>query len=131
MALSSLPLCGVASAATDPVVTRSFIQLNNSFTSLSQQWWDDELGAMKDVGMDTLVIQYVGFGSTYFYPSSVPGVNGSETDTIGRVLQAADTLGMNVFLGLQLNSDGFDLNQNLTRGAATLTELNSRYGSHA
>lgn len=130
LALSSLPLCGVASAATDPVVTGSFIQLNNGFTSLSQQWWDDELRAMQDVGMDTLVIQFVGVGSTYFYPSSVPGVNGSGTDTIERVLQAADTLGIDVFLGLQLNSSGFNLNQSLTRGAATLTELNSRYGSH-
>jgi Domain of unknown function (DUF4434) len=126
-----LPLCGVASAATAPVVTGGFIQLNNGFTSFSQQWWDAELGAMKDVGMDTLVIQFVGVGSTYFYPSTVPGVNGSGTDTIGRVLQAADTLGMGVYLGLQLDTGGFNLSQNLTQGAATLTELNALYGSRA
>jgi len=126
-----LPLCGVATAATAPVVTGAFIQLNNGFTSLGQQWWDAELGAMNDIGMDTLVIQNVGVGSNYYYPSSVPGVNGTVTDTIEHALLAADALGMGVFLGLQANSGGFNLNQNLTQGAATLTELNSRYGSHA
>ncbi|MEZ6191607.1 MAG: DUF4434 domain-containing protein [Phycisphaerales bacterium] len=118
------------SAATDPIVTGAFIQLNGGITSNSQQWWDNELRAMHDIGMDTVVLQYVGYGASYYYPSSLPGVSGSGTDAVGRVMQAADTLGMDVYLGLQLNTGSFNLNQSLTRGLATLAELDSRYGGH-
>ena len=121
--------CASVSAATAPAVTGAFVQFNGS--AHSQNWWDTELGAMHDIGMDTLVLQYVGYGNSYYYPTSVPGVSGSGTDTVGRILQAADTLGMDVYVGLQLNTGSFDLNQNLARGAATLSELNTQYGSHA
>jgi len=90
---------------------------------------------MSAVGMDTVIIQYVAFNNSYFYPTSIPGATPSGTDSIERILDAADANNMDVFLGVQLDSaqfaGTFDLTANLAQGSATLSELQTRYGAYA
>lgn len=117
-----------------PVVTGAFIQLNETSASAEKTWWQGQLAAMKAVGMDTVIIQYVGYGDQYFYPTNVEGAVPTEIDSLEHILSAADETQIQVFVGLQLNNEfwggKFDGDVNLTRNSATLNELYSRYGSH-
>ncbi len=118
-----------------PLATGSFIQLNNSFAGRSPSWWQTELGAMNAVGMDTLVIQYVAFDNNYYYPTSVPGGSPQAVDSISRILTAADTYGMDVFLGVHFDPSpdsnaSFNLATNVAKGQATMNELQTRYASY-
>ncbi len=118
-----------------PLVTGAFVQLNNSLASKSAAWWQTELGFMKSIGMDTVIVQYVAYNNSYYYPTSVSGGAPFGTDSIERILDAADQHGMNVHLGVHIDtsqfSGSFDLPANLSRGTATLNELHTRYGSHS
>jgi len=121
---------------TLPLATGAFIQVNGSLASQSPMWWQAELGAMKTVGMDTVVVNYVAYDNFYFYPTSVSGGQPFVIDSIENIMDAADHHGMSVFLGLhlepeQFSSATFNLPANLAQGQAELTELWSRYGSHA
>jgi hypothetical protein len=90
---------------------------------------------MKNVGMDTVVVNYVAYDNFYFYPTSVPGGSPFAVDSIENILDAADGHGMSVFLGLHLDPDQFststfDLQRNLAQGQAEVSELWTRYASH-
>lgn len=117
-----------------PLATGAFIQLNNGLANKSVAWWQTELASMKAIGMDTVVVQYVGYGNSYFYPTSVPGANPFAVDSIERILAAADAHGMDVHLGVHLDpgqfSGTFNLTANTSRGIATMHELHTRYGGH-
>ncbi len=117
-----------------PIASGAFIQLSGGSASRSASWWVDELTAMRDLAMDTLVVQYVGINNFYFYPTAVSGASPYPVDSIERILGAADALDMSVYLGLHLdtsiNAGQFDLAANLARGQATLAELHTRYGAH-
>jgi len=118
----------------NPLVTGAFVQLTQASASAEKTWWQDQLAAMKAVGMDTLVIQYVGYGDQYFYPTQVHGAVPIQTDPLEYILAAADDTHIQVFMGLWLNdafwNDKFDGDANLARNIATLRELYSRYRSH-
>jgi len=119
-----------------PLATGAFIQVNSSLASHSPMWWQAELEAMKAVGMDTVVVNFVAYDNFYFYPTSVSGGQPFVTDSIENIMDAADHHGMCVFLGLhlepeQFSSATFNLPANLAQGQAELTELWTRYGSHA
>lgn len=118
-----------------PLVSGAFIQLNDTSASEPGDWWGRQVAAMNAVGMDTVVIQYSGYGDEYFYPTDIQGVKPNETDSLEHILKATDEAGMRVFLGLQLSDTfwggSFDGDANLKRNRATLEELYARYGSHA
>ena len=102
---------------------------------MSASWWQNELGAMKTIGMDTVVVNYVAYDQSYFYPTSVPGGSPFGIDSIKRIMDAADQHGMKVYLGLHLDPDQFststfNLPANLAQGQAELDELWTRYGGH-
>jgi Domain of unknown function (DUF4434)/Domain of unknown function (DUF5109) len=118
-----------------PLATGAFVQLHSGFASKSAGWWQAELGAMKSVGMDTVVVNYVAYDNFYFYPTSIPGGSPFAVDAIENILDAADGHGMDVFLGLHLDPDQFssstfDLQRNRAQGQAELSELWARYGGH-
>ena len=115
--------------------TGAFIQLR-SVAANSAEWWKVELGAMKAIGMDTVVVVCVANNSRYYYPTRVPGGTPSEHDTLQMLLDAADQHQLKVFLGLhmdrnQFSSSAFDLAANCAQGQAELRELWIRYGRHA
>lgn len=71
-------LGGFAAAQTEPVLSGTFIQLNGALTGLSQEAWLEELGHMKALGFDTLIIQYSRYGGDSYYrdEDTVPGEAG-------------------------------------------------------
>jgi Domain of unknown function (DUF4434) len=117
-----------------PLVTGAFIQMTEGLAAAKKAWWQDQLAAMKAVGMDTVIIQYVGYGDQYFYPTQVDGAVPMRDDPLEHILAAADDTRTRVFMGLQLNdafwNDEFDSEANLARNSATLNELYRRYRSH-
>ncbi|MEZ6191606.1 MAG: DUF4434 domain-containing protein [Phycisphaerales bacterium] len=117
-----------------PLVTGTFIQLNETSASAGGDWWRRQVEAMHEVGMDTVVIQYVGYGERYFYPTDIEGVKANPDDSLEHILAAADDTGIRVFMGLQLSDKfwggAFDHDANLKRNRSTLDELHTRYGKH-
>jgi len=66
----SIVLFGVVGRAVEEsVITGSFVQLNGQLASFSEEEWKTELGYMKAIGMDTVVVQYSAYGNRYYYPS--------------------------------------------------------------
>ena len=56
-----------------PLATGAFVQLNYSLAAKSSTWWNTELSAMRSIGIDTVIVQYVAYNQAYFYPTGVAG----------------------------------------------------------
>jgi len=56
-------------ASTPERISGSFIQLNGQLASFSEGQWEEELGYMKAIGMDTVIVQYSVYGDHYYYSS--------------------------------------------------------------
>lgn len=97
-----------AGAASWPVARGTFVQ-----EWLVRGWntaqWDAEFAAMKQVGMDTLVLQWVcdsKAGQT-IYPTRIPGLRQAPgcDDALGRCLRRAESAGIKVFVGLNISDE--------------------------
>jgi len=84
------------------MLSGAFIQLDAELALFTQEEWRTELQAMKDIAMDTVVVQYAAYGESVYYPSG-EGFGSEARDTIGAILTAADALSMRVYLGLSLD----------------------------
>src|SRR5690606_10043083 len=71
-----------------------FIQLQRGMIDLTADDWRRELQAMRDAGLDTVIIQYLQYNDFRFLPET-----DDAPDPAGRILEIADDLGMTVFLG--------------------------------
>jgi hypothetical protein len=115
-------------------VTGAFIQLASSSAGKGSPWWNDQLAAMRAIGFDTLIVQYVAHDRRSYYPSRIEGIQPSEEDTIQFILDAASEAEVKVFLGLPLDGSfwtgKFDVSARLRCNQATLRELHQRYGVH-
>lgn len=94
-------------AATEPKITGGFVHLLNA--SKYENWeagaypveWRDVLLSMRDLGMDTVIVQRLeyrdgqGVTNRFFTPSG-----GKDTGPVEKILAAADQLQMKVFVGL-------------------------------
>ncbi|MGC9003366.1 MAG: DUF4434 domain-containing protein [bacterium] len=83
-------------------ITGSFLQLDGSNLSWKETEWRKELSYMKSLGMDTLIIAYVAWDSTSFYPSRFLSQFKScgIRDTIETLLSLSDREKIDVYLGL-------------------------------
>lgn len=50
-------------------ITGAFVQLDGRLAQFDETQWMNELSLMKEVGMDTVVIQYSAYGDRFYYPS--------------------------------------------------------------
>ena len=96
---------------TTPSLSGSFIQ-----PDLIDGWTNTELAAqladLQDACIDTQILQWTADSKpfTTVYDTTLSGyTRSSTTDVVERLLDAADTAGTSVFLGLQVNPDWFDL----------------------
>lgn len=67
-----IALAGAASAQSDPVLTGSFVQLDGQLAALGPDGWRQELGYMRDLGFDTLIVQYSRYGEVSYYRAADP-----------------------------------------------------------
>ena len=116
-------------------VTGAFVQLNAANGKAGQAYWNQQLAGMKKLGMDTAIIQYVAYDQFYHYPTKISGMVPAKDDVVMQILNAARSLKIKVFLGLQMDGDfwkqKFDLQKRISLNIATMNELHQRYGSHA
>ncbi len=115
------------------LVTGAFLQLTPANAASVQARWDRQFEAMKAIGMDTLVVQYVASDDDYHYPTKIDGAKSRPVDVVQHVLDSAQRSGIRVFLGLQLDGSFWrgklDLKKRVQQNSATLDELCERYGS--
>jgi hypothetical protein len=111
----------------------AFFQINDTIVAMNGAEMREELGAMKAVGMDLLIVQYARYDSLYYFPQRSEGEVDSQKDTIGSIMDAADALGMKVYLGLGLDSSFWqgkiDIRKHLDDNRGLLDALWLRYGS--
>lgn len=119
----------------------SFLQpwLVDSWTS---HQWQIEFEAMREVGIDTLILQWTADSGehTTIYPSGLSGyVQNTVRDAVGETLHWADQYGVNVYLGLNEDGDwwtkyAIDSVWFLDRmgvGRDLVTDIWQRYSHHA
>lgn len=112
-------------------VTGAFLQFDEGNVANSAVQWQAELAAMRVIGMDVVVVQYLASDDRYFYPTSESGVETTRSDAVRTLLRAAEDQGIRVFLGLHMNNAFWegkvDLDERLDRNLKMLKELHARY----
>lgn len=99
---------------TWPCVTGTFVQ-PGAFMSYSVKNWATHFNGLKEVGIDTFIIQWTAetpYGKflNIYYPSELAKANKASTFSdcstfLPRVLEAAKQTGMKVFVGLNLSDE--------------------------
>ncbi len=128
-----LLLATPAAMAAERPLSATFLQFQSwMLDGLAEKDWQAELDAMRKSGIDTIVIQWLKYDQTRFYPVHAPRLDAVET-----ILSYADRHDMKVILGLSFDSSWWSaadgpafLGGIATRTLAFATKLNRRYGSH-
>lgn len=68
VACTTASVLGFVAAQTEAVISGSFVQLSGQSLAWSQEAWAAELGLMRAVGMDTVIVQYARYGDMAYYP---------------------------------------------------------------
>jgi hypothetical protein len=131
MALSlALLVTSAVETTTPPRLQGGFIQLQGWMMAMSADDWTQELDAMRAVGLETIVVQYLQYNERSFMPSDRDAV-----DPTQQILTFADEHGMRVFLGT-LADDGWwrwdegYLKTSLARRKQLIRTIHARYGHH-
>ena len=129
---------------TWPCVRGTFVQ-PGAFTGYTVKDWEQHFNNLKEVGIDIFIIQWVaetpyGKFSNVYYPSQYAAghkANGYKeyADFLPRVLEAAQSTGLKVFVGLNLSDEWWSIactnvewNKNVsTCGAEMAKEIYSLY----
>jgi sugar phosphate isomerase/epimerase len=117
-------------AAAPPRLAGGFIQLQGWMMDLSPDDWRRELEAMRDVGLETIIIQYLQYGRHSFIPS-----DDRATDPTREILRFADAHGMRVFLGTRADEgwwhwDADYLDQSLAERKRLIRTIHARYAAY-
>ena len=69
--------------------------------------WGQELGAMRNIGMNTVIVSCAVYNTTAFYTGC--SLTGSTTldDTLPKIFDVADTTGMTIIIGLYMESSSW------------------------
>jgi hypothetical protein len=62
-------VAAVAPAQTESVLTGTFVQLNSQLAAMDADGWLQEFGWMRDIGMDTVIVQYARYGEVSYFPT--------------------------------------------------------------
>jgi hypothetical protein len=127
LATWSLP---TSDPAAPPRLNGGFIQLQGWMMQLSPADWKRELEAMRAVGLETIVIQYLEHGRQSLIPS-----DDRATDPTHEILAFADDQGMRVFLGTKADEgwwhwDAAYLEKSLADRKRLTREIHERYAAH-
>lgn len=127
-----LPAEGPASPAVPATarLTGGFIQIQGWMVGLSPEDWQRELTALRDAGLDTIIVQYLRYNDSSYLPRDA-----ENPDPVGHILDFADDHGLTVFLGTQAddgwwNWDEAYLERSLHERKALTRQIHERYGAH-
>jgi hypothetical protein len=128
-----LLLATPAAKAAQRPLSATFLQLQSwMLDGLAAKDWKAELDAMQKSGIDTIVIQWLKYDQTRFYPVHAPRL-----DVVETILSYADRHDMKVILGLSFDSSWWSaadapafLGGIANRTVAFAAKVNRRYGSH-
>jgi hypothetical protein len=122
-----------ANSFSRPRLNGTFLQYQNFMMQKNCGDWVYELQAAKKIGLTTVVIQWHQFETSRFFPVNAPGNDPTEC-----LLKAADTSGIEVYLGLYFHSDWWKswddpifLDGQSRRCVEMAEDLESRYGHHS
>lgn len=124
-----------------PKLNGSFIQpyLADSFDNIK---WKKEFRFMKNAGINKLFIQWTSDSKnkTAIYPSGINGYRqNTKTDIVEAALSNADLMGIDVYLGLQINDDWWNkknidkvwLKNEAAVSKKIFDDLSCKYGRHS
>jgi hypothetical protein len=125
--------------APKPVFSSSFIQ-HWYCEDFDQLRWEQELGMMKKKGINEIILQAIAYTDTKYavYPTRMLDYRHNDIDMLSNVLTVADSLSMNVRIGLAFNDawwskKAFDmewLNNEAEINKIIVGEIVGMYGGH-
>jgi len=99
-------------AGTNPYLNGIFFQIYGSHNALSVNDWEQKFQDMKNVGMDTAIIQFVARDNICYYNSSLGFISQEYTNILPNFLTAADNQGISVIVPAYYDSDWFSQGKN-------------------
>lgn len=113
---------------TQPSISGTFLQLSNALARYSEAEWAQELDWMQEVGIELIIIQYAGYGNSWWYPRTA-----GTPDLIGLIMSLAEERDMQVMLGLHLDpafwEGTHDMATEVERNRSVASQLWERYGA--
>lgn len=133
-------VCEYPQQTTPKALTGTFVQLFGK-DNWSEAQWDEFLTEIKDVGMNTLIVQYTAFKNAY---NNITWFNSANTfttikskHTLERVLASAQRKGIEVHIGLhfddtywQHQTDVAWLQTQANNCIAIAEEIQAQFGTH-
>ncbi|MEI7634641.1 MAG: DUF4434 domain-containing protein [bacterium] len=107
-----------------------------SYTNWNQARWAQEFQAMQGIGMNIGLPAYAVNETNAIYPTTIPGLTPSSSDSIEPLLAAADASGFQIYLGLLAENawwsqtDTAYLDHVAALSESIATELYARYQPH-
>ena len=127
-----VPACTSAALRAPLRLDGGFIQYQPWMAKLDERAWQQELEAMRKARMQTIVLQQLQHETTRYIPDS-----SAAPDPTGIILSYADAHGMEVFIGLAVDSGWWKCGQwqdyldaAALKNMALADEIWKRYGSH-
>jgi len=115
-------------------LTGSFIDFSHK-SAWSQQEWESQFREMKEIGMNTVIIQYMAYGDTTWFNSANDFTKIKYPDALSTLLAAANNEKMDILIGLYFDEDYWKNQTNIDwlrlhadRCITIATELNAQYG---
>jgi hypothetical protein len=127
----------------EQLVVDSLKALTGSFVDFwgkedwSQQEWSSQFQEMKDIGMNTIIIQFVSYGDNTWFNSANTFTKTKYPNALTRLLAAANNKQMAVYIGLYFNDEYWENQTNVDwlrlhadRCILIATELNAQFGKN-
>lgn len=117
-------------------LTGSFIDFSSK-SYWSQQEWESQFQEMKDIGMNTVIIQYMSYGETTWFNSANNFTKIKYPNALPNLLVAANNKQMDVFIGLYFDEEYWKNQTNVDwlrlhadRCISIAEELNDQFGKN-
>jgi hypothetical protein len=101
----------------------------------SKQEWEIQFQEMKEIGMNTAIIQFVSYGDNTYFNSTNTFTTTKYPNALASLLAAANAKEISVFIGLYFNDEYWDNQTNVDwlrlhadRCISIATEINSQFG---
>jgi hypothetical protein len=116
-------------------LTGTFVDFWNK-EKWSQQEWESQFQEMKEIGMNTAIIQFISYGDYTYFNSDNTFTSIKYPDALSNLLAAANNKHISVYIGLYFNDEYWDnqtnaewLQLHADRCISIAREINYQFGS--